>query len=147
MTELAKRKIQSRYPQDTIVAINAAKAIKSEQSMQVQRGMQWINSRRAVVCLTNKRIICKDWEIPLESIKNAEMMIFKSFLSQGQVLKIETFAGMHYQFGMQHQPAWLKQTVFNIEVVPCELKMSKFSWLVRAVLMLYLGYVLFKTLL
>lgn len=82
----------------------------------------------------------KVWKIPLKDIESAEMLLFGSLYGKGQVLKIRTHQGIHYQFGMQINPEWETQEVLPITFRQAKLRYSWFSLLIRLFLVGYLLY-------
>lgn len=116
MVRLAKSKFRKQNPDEAILAADGAKAICTNAEVGVERRLEWAASRRSVVMLTDKRIKCGNWNIPLDEITSATVVQFLSFFGQGQVVKIETVHGKHYQFGMQRNQEWTNQNVLPVTI-------------------------------
>lgn len=94
----------------------------------------------AVVLLTDRRIKCGRWDIPLDDITTSQLVIVNTTFGLGQVLKIATKNGDNFQFGMQMNPEWTDQTVLPLTMEKGELKYSLFSIVVRLILVGYIIY-------
>ena len=145
-TKRAVAKFQVAHPNERVIASSGVKAIKSTPKSEVDTGAQWIVSRRAIAILTNKRIKCGDWDIPLSSIKTAELINIKGLISKGQVLNISTFDNTGYQLGMQLNTDWLNSNHLKLEYLDKKIKTSAFSWIMRVALAIYLAYLIYKQL-
>lgn len=106
----------------------------------VETGFNWVVSRRAVAILTDKRIKCGDWEIPLASITKSELIKIRGLISTGQLLHITTDKNEGYQFGMQLNPDWMNQNVLPLQLINKKIKISLYSWVIRILIIAYLGY-------
>lgn len=137
-TKKAVNKFQLTHLDEHIIAVSGVKGIISTPKSEVNTGVKWILSRRAVAILTNKRIKCGDWDIPLSSIKSAELIKFRGLISKGQLLNISTKDNIGYQLGMQRNMDWLKSEHLILEYVDKKIKISTFSWVMRIVLVIYL---------
>ena len=120
-----------------VLAAGATKARKFEHEEDVKSGAGWITSRRAALLLTNEKLVCGSWEIPIESIKEAHLLRVKSMFAKAYVLKVTTESG-HYQFGLQYDPAWEKQTVLKLIIEDGKIKRSVIMSVVRTLVWLYL---------
>ena len=76
----------------------------------------------------------------LDEIENAQLIRINSLLGGAQVLKIQTKDDSYYQFGMQINPDWTRQTALVLQVEKGQLKYSTYSILVRLLLVGYLLY-------
>ena len=139
-TERVKRKFSAEHPGEIIFAADASKGIITKSNHEITRGLDWVTSQRAVVILTNKRIKCGRWNIPLEQIISAQIVKFPTTYGAAQVLKIETKNQDNYQFGMQMNKEWTEQTVLPLALEKQKLKYSFFSIAVRVLLLGYLVY-------
>jgi hypothetical protein len=139
-TGKVKRKYLTDYPDERILAADASKGIITKGNEEVQRNSAWITSQRAVLLLTNKRIKCGKWNIPLDNINAAQLAKIQTTFGPGQVLKIETKDQVNYQFGMQMNREWTEQTVLPLTLVNEKLKFSLFSLVIRLLLLGYLIY-------
>ena len=143
-TKSKKRQFEAQNSEHVLIA-DASKAIITNSNSDVKRGANWVASQRAVIFLTDTKIVCGEWIIPIDEISNASLFKFKAFLSSGgQVLKIETLDGDNYQFGMQNNDEWETQTVFDIIIENGKLKTSPFSLILRLFIFAYLIYFLLQ---
>ncbi|GAB3653690.1 hypothetical protein GCM10028791_23910 [Echinicola sediminis] len=94
--------------------------------------------------LTDKKIVCGKWTIPLDTIATAELMKINSLFGGGQVLKVQTTDHKHYQFGMQFNPEWTSQQQLPLTLEKGQVKHSVFSITVRLIAVGYLVYWLYK---
>lgn len=140
-TGRAKRKYEKANPGETVFASDASKGIITSQEQGVTRGSKWIKAQRAVVMLTNTKIICGKWSIPIDEIQSSELLKFNSLIGGGAVLKIQTTEGVNYQFGMQINPEWIEQDILPLNFEKTNIKQSAFSLVIRV---LAIGYLAFK---
>ena len=75
---------------ENVLAADASKGIITKQNNDITRGADWIVSQRAVILLTERQIVCGKWQIPIDNISNATLVIIKSLFGGGQVLKVQT---------------------------------------------------------
>lgn len=139
-TGRVRRKYQNEHPTETVLAADASKGIVTTGNQDIQRGLDWITSQRAVVLLSDKKIVCGNWTIPLDSIQTVQLIEVNSLLGGGQVLKIQTKDGANYQFGMQRNPEWTNQQTLSLTQEKGQVKNSTFSIIVRIILIAYLIY-------
>ena len=141
-------RIKSKYlnenPTETILAADGSKGIVTTDNENIQRGLDWVTSQRAVVLLTDKKLICGKWIIPLENIKAVQLLKIHSLFGAGQVLKVQTDTEENFQFGMQINPEWTKQQALPLTLEKGQVKNSAFSIIVRLVLIGYLIYWLYE---
>ena len=109
-----KRRFQAAHPGETVLASDACKGFVSNRDKAVKQGADWVTAQRATLLLTDKRIVCGKWEIPLDIIVEAHLITFSSLFSSGQVLKIGTAEGDFYQFGMEKNPEWTRQATLPL---------------------------------
>ena len=138
-----KTKFQAGNPNEHILAAGATKARKvSSEFAKVQYEAGWIKAKRAVVLLTNDRLVCGSWEIPVSSIKTATLLRVKSLFAKAFILKVSTDEE-HYQFGLQYDPDWEKHTAFPMVVEDSKIGYSYFSIALRiAVFILLMWYII-----
>lgn len=141
-----KRKRFESQNNEKVIAADASKGIITKQNSDITRGADWIVSQRAVILLTEKRVVCGKWQIPIDNISNATLVKIKSLLGGGQVLKIDTKDNESYQFGMQVNDDWINQKALNLTVENGKVKASTFSWIIRIVAVGYLIYLLLQKL-
>lgn len=139
-TGRVRRKYSTDHPDEKVVAADASKGIMTKGDSDVKRGFDWVTSQRAVVLLSDKRIKCGQWNIPLEDIASSELVKINTTFGSGQVLKITTKDQNNFQFGMQMNREWTDQTVLPLNLEKGKLKYSLFSVAVRLIL---LGYVIY----
>ncbi len=130
-------KFKEQYPDDQVIVAGGSKAIVSEKE-EVFRGKQWIFAKRAVLILSNKRLVCGSWEVNLNDIDKASIISLRSFLAKGLVLKIRTKDDKNYQFGLQYDPLWIEQEVLDLEFSKDKIKFSLFSIIARLILIFYI---------
>ena len=142
-TGRVKRKFELDNPNEIVLAADASKGIITEMNQDIQRGLDWVTSQRAVILLTDTKIICGKWTIPLGIISDAQLLKINSIFSSGQVLKIQTEDGNNYQFGMQFNPEWTNQKALPLVLEKGQVKYSLFSIIVRLLIIGYLVYWLY----
>lgn len=142
-TKRVVKRYQLNHPAETVFAADASKGIITSANKQVERGLDWITSQRAVVLLTNQKLVCGQWTIPLNEIISAKLIMVKSLFGGGQVLSVQT-VGRSLQFGMQINPEWANQKVLPLTIENGKVKNSSFSIVLRLFLIGYLIYVIYE---
>ncbi len=139
------QRFKANEPSATVLAAGAVKAQKRDRDSDPQYEVGWITARRATLILTEEKLVCGTWEIPLKSIEQAQLTHIQSSFSKGLVMSVATTNGVHYQFGLQYDPAWENQTA--LAFAPGEggsefvrLKHSGFSTALRVILWLAILY-------
>jgi hypothetical protein len=135
-----KTKYERENPTEKVVAADGSKAITTNGDKDIERGLDWVGSKRAVVMLTDKRVKCDNWDIPFENIETAKLLKISSLFGQGQVLKLKTKDNNYYQFGMQFNPEWTDQNVLPLTLEQGKIKTSTFSLIIRLIAIGYLIY-------
>lgn len=143
-TGRVRRKYQNENPTETVLAADGSKGIVTTENQEIQRGLDWVTSQRAIVMLTDKNIICGKWTIPLTNIATAQLLKINSLFGGGQVLKIQTKDNKNYQFGMQLSQEWTTQQVLPLTLEKGQVKYSAFSIIVRLIAVGYLIYWLYE---
>ena len=143
-TGRVRRKFELNNPNENVLASDACKGIVTTTNQEIQRGLDWVTSQRAVVLLTDKKIICGKWIIPLDTISRVELIKINSLFGSGQVLKISKKDGESYQFGMQLNPEWTNQQTLPLTLEKGQVKYSVFSILARVILVGCLLYWLYE---
>ena len=143
-TERTRRKFERDNPNEKILAADASKGIVTTTNQDIQRGMDWVTSQRAVVLLTDKKLVFGNWTIPLDTISTAQLFNINSLLGGGQVLKVQTTDDKNYQFGMQLNPEWTNQQRLPLTLEKGQVKHSAFSVIVRLIAVGYLIYWLYE---
>ena len=139
-TKQAKKEFLANHPTEKIIVADASKGIKSKGNSEIKRGLDWVTSQRAVVLLTDKRIKCGKWDIPLENILSAKLIKINTTYGPGQVLKIETNDNQNFQFGMQMNNEWIDQKTLPLTIEKGKVKYSLFSIIIRLILIGYIIY-------
>ena len=140
LADLASKRWADAHPGEPVLVHGATKAVRSDRELPVGRGAHWATSRRGAVLVTPKRVVCGDWDVPVDEIVSAELLSFRSLLSGGQMLKLATRSGQHYQFGLQHDDRWDGPLPFPVKRGAVELGWSAFSIVVRVVLLVAVGW-------
>ncbi len=143
-TTRVRRKFEIDYPNEKVLVSDASKGIMTDSNQQIKNGLDWVTSQRAVLLLTEKRIVCGKWSIPIETISSANMKNVISLFGSGQVLKIETKDNKNYQFGMQLNSEWMNQKRLPLIIEKGELSSSNFSVIIRILVIGYLIYWIFE---
>lgn len=139
-----RRKFERNNPNEKILAADASKSIMTTSNQDIQRGLDWVISQRAVVLLTENKIVCGKWTIPLDTISTAQLLKINSLFGGGQVLKVQTTDDKNYQFGMQLNPEWTNQQRLPLILEKGQVKHSAFSIIVRLLVVGYLIYWLYE---
>ena len=139
-TQRVRRRYEAQNPDERVVAADASKGTRGGEDTVVRRGLNWVASQRAVILLTDKRIVCGKWDIPLDTIIGAQLLRVKTLLGSAHVLKIATNEQSFFQFGMQRNDEWDDQEVLPLTVSQGRLRYSPFSLVVRIALIGYLVY-------
>jgi len=90
--------------------------------------------------LTNSKIVCGKWIIPIEQIQSSQLLKIRSLFGDGAILKIQTAEGISYQFRMQINPEWTEQQIIPLSYEQAKIKHSPFSIIVRVIAIGYLIY-------
>ncbi len=143
-TKRAVRQYQLDHPTETIVASDASKGILTSSGKQIGRGLDWVTSQRAVVLLTDKKLVCGQWAIPLNEITSTKLIKVSSLFGAGQVLSVQTADNRNYQFGMQVNSEWTDQRVLPLTMENGKVKNTPFSIALRLFLIGYLIYIIYE---
>jgi hypothetical protein len=108
---------------------------------QLRMGPQWITSRRARLKLYDDHLQCGDWTIRYADIREAVLATVRTPLLRipGYVLSVRTDANT-YHFGLNPGSYWKGDLPIPATRTFSKLRLSPFSFLIRAVLIGYLGY-------
>ena len=139
-TYRVKKRYELEHPDETVLAADACKGIVNSSDRELERGLDWVGAQRAVILLSDEKIVCGRWTIMLDDIETAQLIKINSLFGGAQVLKIQTKDDRYYQFGMQTNPDWTRQTALVLLVEKGQLKYSTFSIVVRLLLIGYLLY-------
>jgi hypothetical protein len=132
------------HPTETVIAADASKGIITSSDKQVERGLDWVTSQRAVVILTDKKLVCGQWTIPLNEISSTKLIRVNSLFGNGQVLSVQTSDKKTFQFGMQVNSEWTNQQVLQLTIENGKIKNSPFSIVLRLFLIGYLIYIIYE---
>lgn len=143
-TGQVRRKFELDNPNEKVLAADASKGIVTTTNQDIQRGLDWVTSQRAVVLLTDKKLVCGNWIIPLDTISKAQLLKINSLFGSGQVLKIQTTDYKNYQFGMQLNHEWISQQQLPLTLEKGHVKHSAFSIIVRLIAVGYLIYWIYE---
>ena len=143
-TSRVRKKFKLDNPNEEVLAADASKGIVTETNQDIQRGLDWATSQRAVVLLTDKKIACGKWTVPLETISSAQLIKINSMFGSGQVLKIQTVDGLNYQSGMQLNSEWTNQQVPPLILEKGQVKHSFFSIIARLILVGFIIYWIYE---
>ncbi|WP_242179512.1 hypothetical protein [Polaribacter marinus] len=138
-TNRLRVKYELSNPNEKVFASDASKGIITNSNKDIVRGTNWVTSQRAVVMLTNSKIICGKWNIPINEIQSSQLIKINSLFGGGVVLKIQTGNNENYQFGMQINPEWIEQKVLPLTFENGKVKYSIFSIIIR---ILAIGYLI-----
>lgn len=142
-TKRVRRKYQMNNPSETVLAADGSKGIMTVKNQEVQQGLNWATSQRAVIMLTDKKLVCGKWIIPLNQISSGQLIKVKALFISGQILKIQTKDNENYQFGMQLNTEWTNQQVLPLTVETGQIKHSAISIIVRIITVSCLIYLLY----
>ncbi|MEQ1732732.1 MAG: hypothetical protein ABL940_03615 [Bacteroidia bacterium] len=143
-TRRIKRKFELSNPSERVFATDASKGIMTTTNQDIKRGLNWATSQRAIVILTDQKIICGNWIIPLDSISTAQLVKINSLFGGGQVLKIQTTDDKNYQFGMQLNPEWTSQKKLPLTLEKGQIKHTTISIILRLIAVGYLIYWIYE---
>ncbi|HSU51769.1 MAG TPA: hypothetical protein VLJ41_14290 [Segetibacter sp.] len=143
-TGRVRRKFELDNPSEKVLAADASKGIVTTSNQNIQRGLNWVTSQRAVVVLTDQKIVCGKWTIPLDTISTAQLIKINSLFGGGQVLKVQTTDDKNYQFGMQLNPEWTSQQQLPLTLEKGQVKHSAFGIIVGLFAVGYLIYWIYE---
>jgi hypothetical protein len=143
-TGRVRRKFERDNPNEKVLAADACKGIVTTTNQDIQRGLDWATSQRAVILLTDQKLVCGKWIIPLDKIKTAHLLKINSLFIAGRVLKVQTTDDKNYQFGMQVNPEWTGQQRLPLTLEKGQVKHSAFSIIVRLIAVGYLIYWIYE---
>jgi hypothetical protein len=138
LVPLQVNKFKKQHPDAEVLVADGTKARKVKSNEEAQHEMGWATARRSILILTTQALFCRDWTIPLSTVQEATLL----HIPGGSVLKVSTKDGLHYQFGMQRNPAWEKQKVLPLTIQETVLGYSKTSLVLRLLLLAWLGYLI-----
>lgn len=139
-TDTVRKNYERNNAGEHVWAADASKGIEYVGEQEIKYGPAWVTSQRAVILLTDYKIICGKWIIPLDQISTARLVQVNSLFGAAQILKIQALNGKSYQFGMQVNPEWTSQNVLPLILEKGQMQYSIFSVLMRLVIIAYFFY-------
>jgi hypothetical protein len=138
LVPLQVNKFKKQHPNEEVLIADGTKARKVKSNEEAQYEMGWATARRSILILTTQELFCGDWTIALSDVQVATLL----HIPGGSVLKVSTKDGLHYQFGMQRNPAWEKQKVLPLTVQETVLNYSRTSLILRLLVLAWLAYII-----
>jgi hypothetical protein len=107
---------EKRHPDERVLVACPCKALRSRAApTPPRRSLSWLGARRANLILSTRRLQCGSWEVPCDTVVDAELLTFGTTgLQRGHLLRISTRDALHYQFGVQDDPAWAGELPFPV---------------------------------
>jgi hypothetical protein len=115
-----------------------AKATVCE-SQEVRRSLNWLTSRRGTLKVMPDALEFRDWRIPYAEIDDAILVATSQMFIPCYILLISSH-GTHYQFGLNPGAFWKGELPFPVKRQRMKLGYSKWSLLIRLILVLSLLY-------
>lgn len=108
---------------------------------QLQAGPKWILSRRAMLRLFDDHLVCGDWNVRYDEIREVVLASFRSPILRipGYVLSARTDTHT-YHFGLNGTRYWKGDLPFPVTRKKTRLRLSWISIIARAILIGYLIY-------
>ena len=112
---------------------------------QLETGPQWITSRRARLRLFDDHLVCGDWNVRYDDIREAVLASFRSPILRvpGYVLSARTDTHT-YHFGLNGWRYWKGDLPFPVTRTNTWLRMSWLSIVARATLVGYIVYAVWR---
>lgn len=108
-----------------------------------RRSRHWIAARRAWFTILPDRIKCGNWDIPVAAVEKAVLYTGQQYFVPVSVLEVQTADGK-YQFGFNPWVRIAEHLPFEVESQAVRFRYSAFSLTVRALLLAYLAFVLWR---
>jgi hypothetical protein len=106
----------------------------------LRHSQNWVMARRAILQVWSDRLVCGDWTIPHDSIREAVLYsIRSSFFIPGYVLRVRT-DDRTFQFGLNAGKFWRGDLPFPVSRERGRLSYSPFSLVIRLIIIGYLLY-------
>lgn len=129
-------KFKKQHPDTEVLIAVSTKARRVKSNDEANAEIGWATARRSILILTTDALYCGDWTILISNIQEATLLQ----IAGGSLLKVSTKDGLHYQFGLQCNPAWQEQKVLPLNVEVGTLKISKAGIVLRLVLLAWIVY-------
>ena len=84
--------------------------------------------------VTEQRLLCGDWDIPLAETERISYRPFGGVFSRGMVLTVLMRDGKSYQFGLGKPEAWLKPFPMEVHAESSFGPNQAVLWAIRAAL-------------
>lgn len=102
----------------------------------------WVCARRGILKVMPDALVYGDWRIRYDQIDEAVLFSIWSILP-GFLLRVKSGSTI-YQFGLNWNPFWKKELPFPVAREKGKVKYSAFSIMVRAILLGYVIYVVWR---
>ena len=109
----------------------------------IRRSLNWVVARRGLLNIYDDHLELGTWHLAYGDFDEAILFSVRQMLIPGYVLKIK-HQGTIYQFGLNHNRFWEKDLPFPVERGTMTLKISRFSMIIRAISLAFLGYLLWQ---
>ena len=146
LVPLRVKRFKTDEPDSQVLIAGATKARRFDREVDVRYEPGWIGAKRGTLILTDQKLVCGSWEIPLSTVSSAVLVRVKALLSKALVLKLSTNDGHHFQFGLQYDPAWETQTALRLTIEDGRIKYSVFSLALRAILIIWVIWLIVRLL-
>ncbi|MDA3936332.1 MAG: hypothetical protein PF636_05635 [Actinomycetota bacterium] len=117
-----------------------AKATSAEGD-QLQYGVNWSLSRRALLKVYRDRLECGDWTIPYDEVQDATLFSIRQMFIPGYVLKVSTNAAV-FHFGLNPGRYWRGRLPFEVKREKGTLCYTPLSIAIRIALIASIAYML-----
>jgi len=144
LVPLRVKRFKTDEPNSQVLVAGATKARQFDKEVDVRYEAGWIGARRGTLILTDQKLVCGSWEIPLSTINSAVLLRVKALFSKALVLQVATIDGHHFQFGLQYDPAWETQTALPLTIADGRIKYSVFSLALRAILFVWVIWLIIR---
>ena len=108
----ARSRFELLNPEEPVLLSAACKARHSVGS---NLGNGWAFSRRGALLVTDRRLVCGDWELPFLEVEQLTYNPFHGVFSEGVVLTARMQDGKSYQFGLGKSEEWVKSLPVEVE--------------------------------
>lgn len=109
----------------------------------IRRSFNWVTARRGILKVYDDHLELGSWHLPYSDFDEAILFSVRQTFIPGYVLRIKS-QGTIYQFGLNYNRFWKQNLPFSVERRAMKLKLSWFSLGMRAVSLIFLGYLLWQ---
>ena len=109
----------------------------------IRRSLNWITARRGILKIYDNHLELGSWHLHNSDFDEAILFSVRQTFIPGYVLRIKS-QGTIYQFGLNYNRFWKQELPFSVEHRSMKLKLSWFSLIIRAVSLIFLGYLLWQ---